>query len=89
MDPIERKAPLDSLQQSDALVPLARAGRLGLIGDFHQHAGNFAQRRGHEVAADEGHDVARCTVARLMRSLDLQGVIRGKPVRTTISDKAT
>jgi putative transposase len=37
----------------------------------------------------EGHDVARCTVARLMQTLGLQGVIRGKPVRTTISDKAT
>ena len=37
----------------------------------------------------EGHDVARCTVARLMQPLGLQGVIRGKPVRTTISDKAT
>jgi putative transposase len=35
----------------------------------------------------EGHDVARCTVARLMRSLGMQGVIRGKPVRTTISDR--
>ena len=36
----------------------------------------------------EGFDVARCTVERLMRSMGLQGVIRGKPVRTTISDKA-
>jgi len=36
----------------------------------------------------EGHDVARCTVARLMRKMGLQGVIRGKRVRTTISDKA-
>jgi transposase InsO family protein len=36
-----------------------------------------------------GHDVARCTVARVMQTLGLQGVIRGKPVRTTISDKAT
>jgi len=36
----------------------------------------------------ESFDVARCTVARLMRSMGLQGVIRGKPVRTTISDKA-
>jgi transposase InsO family protein len=36
----------------------------------------------------EGHAVARCTVARLMQSMGLQGVIRGKPVRTTISDKA-
>jgi transposase InsO family protein len=36
----------------------------------------------------EGHDLARCIVARLMRSMGLQGVIRGKPVRTPISDKA-
>jgi transposase InsO family protein len=36
----------------------------------------------------EGHSVARCTVERLMRSMGLQGVIRGKRVRTTISDKA-
>ncbi len=35
-----------------------------------------------------GHDLARCTVARLMRSMGPQGVIRGKPVRTTTSDKA-
>ncbi len=37
----------------------------------------------------ENHDVARCTVERLMRVMGLQGAIRGKPVRTTVSDKAT
>ena len=36
----------------------------------------------------EGFPVARCTVERLMREMGLAGVIRGKPVRTTISDKA-
>ena len=36
----------------------------------------------------EGHQLARCTVARLMRSAGLQGVIRGKPMRTTVADKA-
>ena len=36
----------------------------------------------------EGIDVARCTVARLMRQMGLQGIVRGKSVRTTISDKA-
>lgn len=36
----------------------------------------------------EGHDIARCTVERLMRDMGLAGVIRGKPVRTTVSDKA-
>ena len=34
----------------------------------------------------EGHPVARCTVERLMRTRGLQGVRRGKVVRTTISD---
>jgi putative transposase len=36
----------------------------------------------------EGTAVARCTVARLMRAMGLQGAIRGKPIRTTISNKA-
>ena len=36
----------------------------------------------------EGFDVARCTVARLMRAMGLAGVIRGKPVRTTVSDRS-
>jgi putative transposase len=34
----------------------------------------------------EGVEVARCTVERLMRQLGLQGVRRGKAVRTTIPD---
>jgi transposase InsO family protein len=37
----------------------------------------------------EGHEVARCTVERLMRAMALQGAVRGKPIKTTISDKAT
>ena len=36
----------------------------------------------------EGFDVARCTVARLMQEMGLTGAIRGKPIRTTVSDKA-
>ena len=36
----------------------------------------------------EGFDVVRCKVARLMRAMSLAGVIRGKPVRTTISDRS-
>jgi transposase InsO family protein len=36
----------------------------------------------------EGENVARCTVERLMRVMGLQGVMRGKPVKTTVSDKA-
>ncbi|MBA3519573.1 MAG: IS3 family transposase [Rhizobiales bacterium] len=36
----------------------------------------------------EGLNTARCTVERLMRHMGLAGVIRGKPVRTTVQDKA-
>jgi putative transposase len=36
--------------------------------------------------AREGTVVARCTVERLMRHLGLRGVMRGKVVRTTVSD---
>ncbi|MBY6159222.1 IS3 family transposase [Pseudooceanicola nitratireducens] len=35
----------------------------------------------------EGFAVARCTVARLMKGMGLQGIIRGKPHRTTVPDK--
>ena len=35
----------------------------------------------------EGFDVARCTVERLMREMGLEGAIRGKPVKTTKSDR--
>lgn len=36
----------------------------------------------------EGIEVARCTVARLMKRLGLVGVVRGKAIKTTFSDKA-
>ena len=34
----------------------------------------------------EGFIVAKCTIERLMRSMGLQGVVRGRKVRTTVSD---
>jgi transposase InsO family protein len=37
----------------------------------------------------EGQDVARCTVARLMRELGLRGVVRGRKVRTTVPGPET
>ncbi|MES0158073.1 hypothetical protein NKJ81_31800 [Mesorhizobium sp. M0018] len=30
-------------------------------------------------------DVARCTVARLMKAMGLEGITRGKPIRTTVT----
>jgi putative transposase len=37
----------------------------------------------------ERFGVARCTVERLMRRLGIRGVVRGKVVKTTVSDKST
>jgi transposase InsO family protein len=55
------------------------------------HAENFGVygvRKVWRQMRREGFEIARCMVERLMRELGLQGVIRGKPVRTTVSDKA-
>lgn len=35
----------------------------------------------------EGEDVARCTVVRLMRQVGLHGAVRGRSVKTTVSDR--
>jgi putative transposase len=53
-----------------------------------ENFGVYGVRKLWRQLGREGIDVARCTVARLMRQMDLQGVVRGKSVRTTISDKA-
>ena len=55
---------------------------------FADNFGVYGVRKVWRQMQREGFDVARCTVARLMRSMGLQGVIRGKPVRTTVSNKA-
>ncbi|MFP5433362.1 MAG: IS3 family transposase [Alphaproteobacteria bacterium] len=55
---------------------------------FAENFGVYGVRKVWRQMNREGFAVARCTIARLMRDLGLQGVIRGKPVRTTISNKA-
>ena len=55
------------------------------------HAENFGVYGARKVwlaLNREGVTVARCTVERLMKSLGLQGVRRGKVKRTTIADAA-
>ncbi|QVQ38606.1 IS3 family transposase (plasmid) [Pseudochrobactrum algeriensis] len=54
---------------------------------FEQNFCVYGVRKVWRQLKREGFDVARCTVARLMRSMGLQGIIRGKPVKTTVSDK--
>jgi putative transposase len=55
---------------------------------FDQNFSVYGVRKVWRQLKREGFDVARCTVSRLMRDMGLQGVIRGKSVKTTIRDKA-
>jgi len=55
---------------------------------FEENLRVYGVRKMWHQLRREGFQVARCTVARLMRDMGLAGVIRGKPVRTTVSDKA-
>jgi transposase InsO family protein len=55
---------------------------------FEENFSVYGVRKVWRQLQREGFDVARCTVARLMRETDLAGATRGKPVHTTISDKA-
>ncbi|WP_139139415.1 IS3 family transposase [Sphingobium phenoxybenzoativorans] len=54
---------------------------------FAENFAVYGVRKVWRQMTREGFPIARCTVARLMREMGLAGVIRGKPVRTTISDK--
>ncbi len=55
---------------------------------FSENFAVYGVRKVWRQMQREGYDIARCTVERLMRDMGLAGVIRGKPVRTTISDRA-
>jgi putative transposase len=55
---------------------------------FEENFQVYGARKVWRQLKREGQEVARCTVVRLMQTMGLQGVIRGRPVRTTISNKA-
>ncbi|MBB4620124.1 transposase InsO family protein [Sphingomonas abaci] len=78
IEPTRRSA---RARRDDALGPEVRRV-------FEENFRVYGVRKVWRQLRREGFDVARCTVARLMRAMGLAGVIRGKPVRTTVSDKA-
>jgi putative transposase len=55
---------------------------------FAANFGVYGVRKVWRQMQREGIAVARCTVARLMRQMGLKGVVRGKSIRTTVSDAA-
>jgi transposase InsO family protein len=55
------------------------------------HAENFGVYGARKVWRQllrEGVDVARCSVERLMKDMGIQGVVRGRRVKTTVNDKS-
>ena len=66
-------------RRDDALIPEIK--RI-----WHANMGVYGADKVWKQMNREGIAVARCTVERLMRRLGLQGVRRGKVVRTTIPD---
>ena len=55
---------------------------------FDENFGVYGVRKVWKQLAREGLAVARCTVARLMKAMGLEGVVRGKQRKTTIPDKS-
>ena len=53
---------------------------------WHAHRRVYGARKVWQQLRREGTAVARCTVERLMGDLGLQGVVRGRRVRTTVPD---
>lgn len=55
---------------------------------FDGSRGRYGARKVWHQLRRSGHDIARCTVERLMQTMGLQGVVRGKKVLTTNPDAA-
>ena len=55
---------------------------------FDGSRGRYGARKVWHQLRRGGHDIARCTVERLMKVMGLQGVVRGKKVITTNPDTA-
>src|ERR687891_718455 len=64
------------------------AAKIGCSRVWEENFQVYGVRKVWRQLGREGIEVARCTVARLMREMGLKGVVRGKPVKTTISDRA-
>jgi transposase InsO family protein len=70
------------LRRDHALVPEIRRV-------YEENFHVYGARKVWRQLGREDFKVARCTVERLMRSLGLQGAVRGRKCRTTIADDST
>ena len=65
-----------------------RLDKVAIKDAFDGSRGRYGARKVWHQLRREGHDIARCTVERLMQVMGLQGVVRGKKVITTNPDAA-
>jgi len=75
----------------DLASGLAKQDRLDMAAikqAFDGSRGRYGARKVWHQLRREGHDIARCTVERLMKVMGLQGVVRGKKMITTNPDAA-
>jgi putative transposase len=80
---VERDPDLASARAKQDVLDNAAIKRV-----FDASRGRYGARKVWHVLRREGRDIARCTVERLMRALQIQGVVRGKKVITTNPDAA-
>ncbi|WP_423464815.1 IS3 family transposase [Promicromonospora sp. MS192] len=65
---------------------VADAARTEVIEQVHRaNYGVYGARKMHAELRRQGHQIARCTVERLMRSAGLRGITRAKGPRTTVA----
>jgi putative transposase len=100
VEPICRQLPIapstyhqHAARQSDPAKRPARAQRDEVLcahiqQAWEEHFEVYGARKLWRELHRQQIDVARCTVERLMRRLGIRGVIRGKRVKTTVSDRA-
>ncbi|WP_142277371.1 IS3 family transposase [Mycobacterium timonense] len=84
---------LSTYYDANARVPSARALRDAVLGPalcqlWKDNYCVYGARKLWKTARRDGHDVGRDQVARLMRAAGIEGVRRGKRVRTTKADPA-
>ena len=84
----ERVAQRRDLMRLSARAQRDQALKPEIARVFAENFGVYGVRKVWRQMVREGFTVARCTIERLMREMGLAGVIRGKPVRTSVSDRA-
>jgi len=84
---------LHAARQADSSLAPPRVQRDAVLSEairrvWDENHQVYGTRKVWRALLREDRAVARCTVERLMGKLGIQGMVRGKSIRTTVSDKA-